>query len=231
MLLDTGFGSADLFFTLNTVFKSYSNSTSTLMAAAILASSPQLLITFIYFTYNSIFTSMAMALEWSQFAHIRRALRVSNPTGRQRSTYRLQLPYRYGIPLMLLITSLHWLISQSIFVVRVRIRDFEGIEDVESSIITCGYSLIATIATITVGSLAVLILVGYGIFRRYEPGMTLVGSSTAAISAACQSRSDEVADASSVELQWGVVSAHRNVEHCCFSSTHVSSLVEGKLYS
>lgn len=59
MFFDTGSDSAGHSFTLNTVFNSYSNSMNTLMVTAILASAPQLLITFIDIAYNSIFASMA----------------------------------------------------------------------------------------------------------------------------------------------------------------------------
>ncbi|KAH0371106.1 hypothetical protein KCU65_g2162, partial [Aureobasidium melanogenum] len=228
-----GFGESNLSFSLFTIFKPGSNSSSSLIAAVLLANAPQLLITFVYFTYNSVFTSMVMGSEWSQFAYQRKPLRVSNPTGQQQSTYRLQLPYRYGVPLMMLIVSLHWMISQTIFVLRIRVLNFQGTEEVGSSITTCGYSLVALLATIVTGAFAIIVLIGHGALRRYKPGMELAGSSTAAISAACHPMANEDADASLGELQWGVVPSRHETEigHCTFSAGPVSFPVEGRFYS
>lgn len=68
----------------------------------IIANSPQLILSFLYLTYNGLFTCMLLADEWNDYAHHRKALRVTSPAGHQRSTYRLQLPYKYGIPLIIL---------------------------------------------------------------------------------------------------------------------------------
>lgn len=64
----------------------------------IIANSPQLLLSFLYLTYNGLFSCMLLADEWNDYAHSRKPLRVTQPSGNQRSTYRLQLPYRYSIP-------------------------------------------------------------------------------------------------------------------------------------
>ncbi|KAF2438394.1 hypothetical protein P171DRAFT_330014, partial [Karstenula rhodostoma CBS 690.94] len=195
----------------------------------LLVNTPQLIVSFIYISYNSVWTSMLMGLEWSQYALTRRPLRVSYPVGKQRSTYRLQIPYRYGVPLMVLIGTLHLLISQSIYLVRLRNYNTSGVEDFDSSIATCGYSLLALLVTIVVGGLALLGVIAMG-FRRYKPGMTLVMCSSAAISAACHSRPDEVEEAAQQPLLWGVVSTDAGVGHCCFSTGSVSLPQEGREY-
>jgi hypothetical protein len=56
-----------------------------------------------------------MAEEWSGFAKERKTLRVSAPVGIQRSTYFISLPLKYGIPMMVLFSLEHWLLSQSTF--------------------------------------------------------------------------------------------------------------------
>lgn len=62
--------------------------------------------------------------EWNQFARKARGLRISSiPSSSQRSSYFLQLPYRFAIPIMLLSGVLHWLVSQSIFLVAVETYD------------------------------------------------------------------------------------------------------------
>lgn len=205
------------------------NSASSLLPAVLLANLPQLVVSLIYVSYNSVWTSMLMGLEWSQYAHQRKLLRVSYPTQLQRSTYRLQIPYRYGVPLMALIGGVHFLISESIFVVRLRVIAQSGQEDPKQSFVTCGYSMLALLVTIVIGAVAVITIIGFGL-RRYKPGMPLVKSNSAAISAACHPRANEVADAALQPLQWGAVPTEGDVGHCCFSTDHVSLPEEGKQY-
>src|ERR1700753_3703235 len=91
---------------------------SGLLSNVFIANSPQLILSVIYFTYNSLFTCFLLGLEWNSYASSKKGLRVSNkPTGEQRGTHFLQLPFRWGIPLIILSVVLHWLSSQSIFLV------------------------------------------------------------------------------------------------------------------
>jgi hypothetical protein len=53
---------------------------------AVIVNTPQILISFAYLFYNSIFTSRLAAYEYSNFARTRKAFRVSHPQGFQRST-------------------------------------------------------------------------------------------------------------------------------------------------
>lgn len=99
--------------------------------------------------------------------------------------------------------ALHWLVSQSIFLARVAVFDPSGIEDKGYDISTCGYSNIAIITVIPVGFIAVVFGIANG-FRKYPAGMPLVGSNSAAISAACHRPKDDV-DASVLPVMWGVV--------------------------
>ncbi|KAF2175728.1 hypothetical protein K469DRAFT_743214 [Zopfia rhizophila CBS 207.26] len=93
----------------------------------LLANLAQPILSFLYFSYNGLFTCMLLGYEWSQYAHRRKGLRVSRaPSGEQRSTYFLQLPYRFALPLMVLSGVLHWLVSQSIFLVSIDLYDFQG---------------------------------------------------------------------------------------------------------
>src|SRR5882762_5302147 len=70
------------------------------------------------------FTSMLAGLEWSQMAWQKKSMRVSQtPRGEQRSSYFLQLPYRYAIPLLGFSAVMHWLVSQSIFLIAVERHD------------------------------------------------------------------------------------------------------------
>ena len=176
---------------------------------------------------------MLLAKEWSAFASKRSFLRVTTPIGRQRSTYRLQLPYRYGVPLLVGSGTLHWLVSQSIFLARVTVLDSLKLEN--SSISTCGYSLMALIFAVILGSIIVLVGIAYG-FRKTSGGIPLVGSCSGAISAACHPPAADV-NASSKRVMWGAVAAVNindsddRVGHCCFTSFEVEAPIVGRLYA
>ena len=204
-----------------------------LIFTVLLANSSQIILSFLYFAYNGIFTCMLLAKEWSAFASKRSFLRVTTPIGRQRSTYRLQLPYRYGVPLLVGSGALHWLVSQSIFLARVTVVDSMDFEN--SSISTCGYSPMALIFVVILGSIIVLVGIAYG-FRKTSGGIPLVGSCSAAISAACHPPTTDV-NASSKRVMWGAVAA-RNIDdsddrvgHCCFTSFEVETPIVGRLYA
>lgn len=70
---------------------------------ALVANSPRPIFSFLYFTINGLFSGMLAASEWSKLETKRKGLRVyASPTGAQRSSYTLQLPYKYALPLILL---------------------------------------------------------------------------------------------------------------------------------
>ena len=165
--------------------------------------------------------------EWMKYAHHRRTLRVTSPSGAQRSTYWLQLPYRYSIPLLILSTLLSWLASQSLFVVQIEIVDRNQRTSWNKSISSCGYSPGAIVMTMIVASIIVLgalILAA----KRYPIGMPHVSTCSAAISAACHP-SDDV-DAAVLPVQWGVVSTKNGIGHCSFSSKLVAPPIPGRTY-
>jgi hypothetical protein len=131
--------------------------------------------------------------------------------------------------------GLHWLMSQSLFLALVTVYDDTGIMDPYSSISTVGYSCIAIFCALILGSVAVLGGLVNG-FRRYDGGIPLVGSCSAAISAACHRPSvDTMAYVRPVV--WGVIDMDENecrgseVGHCCFSSFEVGKPVKGHLYA
>ncbi|ORY16815.1 hypothetical protein BCR34DRAFT_461170, partial [Clohesyomyces aquaticus] len=88
--------------------------------ALCIANAPQLLVSILYFLYNALFTCMLSGLEWSKFSTRRSHLRVSDPVpnGHQKSTFWLQRPYRYSVPLLAASALLRWLVSQTIFFAR-----------------------------------------------------------------------------------------------------------------
>jgi hypothetical protein len=69
-----------------------------------------------YLAYNGLFTRMLSEREWSHLSLRFQPLRVSRPRGLQKASYRLQLPMRWSVPLMVTSGVLHWLISNCIYV-------------------------------------------------------------------------------------------------------------------
>ncbi|XPS76152.1 hypothetical protein M3J07_008208 [Ascochyta lentis] len=221
-----------------------------LVSNSLIANSPQLVLSISYFTYNAYFTNMLLGYEWISYAQKRKGLRLSRtPNGEQRSTYFLQLPYRFGIPLVALSGILHWLISQSIFLVSIDLYDYMDNnsaagqawlrlkagwdENRPMSITTCGYSPIAIIFVLVIGWLMLIALLGVG-FIPYKHSMPLAGSCSMAISAACHPEMSGQEQLSTQKLQWGVETAvrdHEGVGHCSFSASPVGSPVEGHTYA
>lgn len=68
------------------------------IANVFLANTPQALLSFAYLTYHGLFTCMLMGKEWSEYAHERKALRVTLPRGLQRSTYDYSYLTSMGYP-------------------------------------------------------------------------------------------------------------------------------------
>lgn len=184
---------------------------------------------------------MFLAQEWESYATHRKTLRVSFPQGNQRSTYWLQLPYRYGIPLLVASAILHWLVSQSLFLARIISLDEDDREVADSSVSSCGYSNIALVFVIGLGSLLVMSALTFG-SRRFCTVMPLARSCSAAISAACHPPETDT-DAAFKAVRWGVVEegyeakiveiAGKDVDvrHCCFTSLKVTMPIQDECYA
>ncbi|KAG9686786.1 hypothetical protein KCU95_g11437, partial [Aureobasidium melanogenum] len=204
-----------------------------LLENVLLTNTPQLAITFVYICYNNCLTKMLLGQEYSGYARQRKPLRVSRPEGVQRSTYRLQLPYRYSIPLMTTMAVLHWLVARSIFLVQIKVFDYDGIE-LADSISACGYSAMAIVLSLFVSGILIVALLANGV-RRLESGMPLASSCSLAVTAACHTGPGDE-DARLLPLKYGVVISEESnsdseYEHACFSSKEVTPLVEGHLYN
>ena len=190
----------------------------------LLANLPQLVLSILYLSYNSIYTCQLVAYEWSQFSRHRKRLRVTRPSQGQISTYYLGLPYSYGIPLLIISILLHWMFSRSIFLVNIKFVDYlgrsgsdPGVVHFNIDITECGYSPIAIIFSIIVSCIVLLVGISNG-FRRYDPGIRLARTCSTAISAACHPNPEEIPDLAFEPLQWGVISYKDGVGHCSFSS-------------
>ncbi|KAL5333717.1 hypothetical protein BJX70DRAFT_405924 [Aspergillus crustosus] len=228
-LWTSGFATIDTRTMISTYYWPTSLTTNSLVANL-----PHLIFSSLYFLTNSILTTMAISTEWSSFAVKRTGLRVSTPAkGEQRRARFLSLPRRYSLPLLGVSGVLHWLMSQSIFLVRVLARDsFQG-RDPSRDTTTVGYSPPAIVTGLCVGVLLPMGVVGIAV-RLFKSGMPVVGSCSFAIAAGCHPRGAFEKDTSStydvgsdgdeklgVEckmLQWGV---EAGTADCAFSASLV----------
>jgi hypothetical protein len=230
-----GFGTYNSYATLNIFPISETSPTvedfssnSLLLSMVTVANLPQVIVSCLYFAYNTVYTSMVSADEFSRFSSHRKALRTTNPRGDQRSTYWLSLPWTYALPIAAASSLLHWLISQSLFIARTEILDTYG-QPESISYMEVGYSPLAILLALLFGSGMVLGLVLNG-SRKLRP-CVLVGNNSLAIAAACQ-RPEKDVDAQLRRVQWGAV---RHAEggkpgHCCFTSEDVEAPRLGELY-
>ncbi|KAF5704897.1 hypothetical protein FGLOB1_8316 [Fusarium globosum] len=233
---------------------------ASLLGLTIISNTPQLLLSLCYMTLNGLITRMLAELEWASYGIKFKALRVTNPEGSQRSTYRLQLPYRWSIPLLAISSILHWVYSNCFYLSNYEFYDpmipYEIAEidrglQFSSVAILIGFSISVVIA------LSPMLLA-----KRSLPGqMVLGGSNSKVISAACHcipiSSSHTTGKAGAVtvhpleisesgagpldrmatmKLRWGEVSttnADSETGHLAFGveEQDVTEPIEGKQYS
>jgi hypothetical protein len=221
--------------------------THTLLFNVFVANLPQLVLSGIYFTYNGLFTCFLLGSEWTSYSIQRKGLRVSHgPEGAQRSTYFLQLPYRFAFPLIILSGVLHWLCSQSIFLVSVFLDSssiFEGALFADDSpelfvpmeFALCGYSPRAILAVVIIG--VIMVCIAFAVGRlRFRTGMPVAGSCSAAISALCHvPGSEDGEEAARMLVQWGVTGADADTNgafmHCSFSGREVQEPQREVMYA
>ena len=154
------------------------------ISMALMINLPQFLLSTLYFAVNRLCTLFAVAYEYNQFGVQKKALRVSRPEGQQRGTYFLQLPLRFAIPLNVAGGLLHWLTSQTLFLVRIdQLRGNES-RDIISSIAAFGVSGSAYLTLVIVLWLLLMTVLGVA-NTKYTERVPFAGTSSWVISAAC----------------------------------------------
>ena len=223
---NVGFGS------INSSYLLVASLNQSLTVDILLANAPQLALSFIHVIYNGLLTSMVQSAEYLRFSTHSKTLRVSAPVGGQRSTFWLNIPYRYAIPLMIATSVLHWLIAQSIFVARTYVWDFNYTIDKAYVTSGTGWSNFAVLFALILGVLMFFTLVFLGRLRHYPTNMPLAESNSAAISAACHRREDEAGDIVQRPLKYGVLPCtdSEGRRRVGFSAEDVGPLVSGEIY-
>ncbi|EON69624.1 hypothetical protein W97_08884 [Coniosporium apollinis CBS 100218] len=178
---------------------------SNILTVVFLANFMQLLFSLVYLQLNSLFTGMLMGHEWNSFGISRRPLRVSFPQGQQTRTTFLSLPYRFAVPLITCSILLHWLASESVFLVCIDIFRTGGRRTSEpsDSITTIGLSYLALLILTAVFCILVIFTNVVGMLAL-EPGIPVVSTCSLGIAAACHTLDPDPWKSSEMPLMWGV---------------------------
>jgi hypothetical protein len=172
------------------------------IATVLVVNSPQAVISIIYAIYNNTLTRMLLAAEYNDFGVERKPLRVSYPTGEQRSTYYLSVPYRYSVPFMLLSTLSHWLASEALSFVQIVPRDAQGKMRHSRTIYVIGVSSVG-LKVMVVPWLVIVVGILILMFRKFKSAaMPIAMNCSAAISAACHPPPDDI-NAAEKPVMWG----------------------------
>jgi hypothetical protein len=162
---------------------SYTGSPSTFPLQVIIANCPQLWLSIGYLLWNNQLSRIYMEREWRQFYHQRIRPRVSYPLIRKepglRSTRWLQLPYGISIILMIVNTILHWLVSQTLFVVEILPTATKPANF---------YLNFSPFAIVCVGGASTLLVLGITIFYfiRFKTWMPLMAGSLRIVLESCR---------------------------------------------
>lgn len=206
-IVNLGFGVNANFIGLGSETRNY-----TLIQCVFLANAVQLIVSFLYLFYNNILTHQLVGDQWVRFLHPngKKSLRVSTPIGMQRSSYILSLPLTYSIALIIAMIILHWLVSESLFVVQTIGFDTNGklLDSSGFSGSVVGYSILPIVLATICGGVMVIGLLVNSMVRNHQdvPQEFLKwGSSSVHIESLCH-RPDEDFDAHLFPLSIGIVS-------------------------
>ncbi|KAI1735862.1 hypothetical protein F4680DRAFT_469712 [Xylaria scruposa] len=165
------------------------------IATALFANTPQLILSVCYFSYNSLLTQFNVEKEWNAFSISYQPLRVSYPAGQQVSSYRLQLPYRHSMPLILVSIALHWVLSNAVFLYvneggywdqRSGFYNFEGFGSAsERSVIAVGFSPLLFLVLFIASFLLIVLPPVLLSFYKMKGHMVTGGWNSLVVSAAC----------------------------------------------
>lgn len=177
---------------------------------------------------------MLVAAEWSHYSNHKKSLRVSAPRLAQRSSYFLSMPFRFGIPLLVISAVAPWLASQSLFLIRAQVLPADGSNAVVQINNRVGFSPMASLLALILTTLMLLFFLGLGLLKKHpgvESSMPMVSTCSAAISAACHRHKDDV-DAHLLPVQWGTIPEKGEIGHCSFTTAlDIRHPQEGRLYA
>ncbi|ETS78796.1 hypothetical protein PFICI_08649 [Pestalotiopsis fici W106-1] len=193
-ILDLPFGHSDENLTMS-LAGSY-------VSCLLIANAPQMLLSTCYFSYNTFFTRLAVETEWNSFSLRYQPLRVSYPLGDQTSKYRLQLPYKYSVPLLAMSILLHWLVSNTIYIFITEGGYWDTYDNVDGAsanlgvsadaMVALGYSPPAIVVVFIVSVVMSIFPMAWSL-RKVKGDMVSGGTNSLVISAACHAAVPSVA--------------------------------------
>lgn len=208
---------------------------SGIVPTLLVANIPQLGFSLLYVVYTNTWNKLLVAHEFDRLTQHKKGLRVSErPRGRQRASRFFTLPVRYALPLMLCSAAIHWLCSQSLFMVRIDGVDPYGNTDLDDQMVRLGYSATGMVSLIGVSVALMVATVCVGTFRRMRTGLGETSMSVV-ISAACHQQRYEP-EPWLQEVQWGDVTdtvdggGKSSARHCAFTTTVVGRPIAGQAY-
>ncbi|KAM7184481.1 hypothetical protein V8F33_012942 [Rhypophila sp. PSN 637] len=177
----------------------------------VIANLPQVFISVSYLIYNTLLTTMLVEREWHYIGARRanhRKLRVSQPRGKQRSTFFLSVPYRYALPLLVISTAEKWLASQTIFFTAVDEWDLWRNRALgKMSMSTLLYSNMAIFILIMVLLVSWVGMFVLGVVRSFPAGKPMLGACSGVIAASCHLPVEVGADSdvAAGAISWGAI--------------------------
>ena len=120
----------------------------------------------------------------------------------QRSTYWLQLPQKYILPLPASSILLHWLVPPTLFIVRINVFGWDGEEQPDRDILACEYSppaILIAVLVVVLSLIVLLFLLAGG--PTHALGIPTCGTNSVAIAAACHYSDDCGLEASCKPLE------------------------------
>ncbi|KAF2036757.1 hypothetical protein EK21DRAFT_52086 [Setomelanomma holmii] len=190
-------------------FKPDDTGSSGIVPTLLIVNIPQLGFSILYVVYTSIWGKLLIAHEFDRLTQAKKGLRISErPRGMQRASHFFTMPSRYALPLMGCSAALHWLCSQSFFMVRIDGVNSRGEIDQDDRLVRLGYSSSGILALIGVALAMLVATVCIGSFRRLWTSLGET-SMSAVISAACHPGRYEV-EPWLQEVQWGDVTESDN---------------------
>lgn len=125
---------------------------------------------------------------------------------------------------------MHWLISQSLYLVQVDVRSATGERDPGKSFAASGFSSLSYLVLVIVFGLMLVIAYLFAMIPLRE-NIPVGASCSAIVSAACHPPRGDT-EAHLKQVQWGVTEEvdDSGIAHCAFSSRAVSLPVPGTRY-
>jgi hypothetical protein len=208
---------------------------SGIIPTLLIANIPQLGFSLLYVVYMNIWSKLLVAHEFDRLTQVKKGLRVSErPRGQQRASHFFTIPARYALPLMVCSAALHWLCSQSFFMVRIDGVDANGTIDEDDRLVRLGYSAKGVTALISLAVAMMVSTVCMGWYRRLWTGLGETSMSVL-LSAACHPERLEV-EPWLQGVQWGDVSEgehgsdKRVARHLSFTARLAKQPIHGQMY-